>query len=304
MKPNTGTGIADRSVGLLLRFSRFGSRRSISSDQVEVEADKSLIHVSKDILDSRELQAISRFDLYTRVWVMTRALPSELYKAGAYLIPVDVLEEVYQYLTTRMKAREQLIEQFIEAYPALKKAAKERLKDLFDPRDYPAEAEMGSAFTMSFQVIEHTSPGSKLRAISKMMFEREREKYEEMWANAGAQIKDALRESMADLVGHLVERLSGDNDGKPKRIHETRVKAVEEFLDSFGKRNIVDDTELAALVEQAKKIISGVDVKQLREDDKLRARVVIGFSEVKAALDTMLIDRPGRLVTVDKDEEV
>ena len=57
-----GEDLARKTVFVKLHLGVLGNSRKVSSAQVEVDADKNLIRVSKTLLDSPELQAIRRLD--------------------------------------------------------------------------------------------------------------------------------------------------------------------------------------------------------------------------------------------------
>ena len=76
----------------------------------------------------------------------------------------------------------------------------------------------------------------------------------------------ALREEFAGIVRHMVERLSGEEDGKPKKFKNSMMEKMGEFLDSFGDRNLFADDKLAELVDQARDVVNGLSTDELRQD--------------------------------------
>jgi hypothetical protein len=54
-----GQDLAQRTVCVKVRLGRLGNTRKVSNSQVEVDTDKSLIRVSKHLLDSNELREFS-----------------------------------------------------------------------------------------------------------------------------------------------------------------------------------------------------------------------------------------------------
>jgi hypothetical protein len=164
---------------------------------------------------------------------------------------------------------------------------------VFNPLDYPSAERVAAAFVLEWQYIEFGTPG-KLRQISSALFDEEREKAARQWADATAVVRQTLRESMADLIAHLVERLAGDKDGKPKVFRNSIITNLNEFLEVFNARNITDDQQLAALVDKARRLISGVDAETLRESKNVRETVRTGFAKIQTALNGMLVDKPKR----------
>jgi len=312
----TPQDVRDSSVCILIDTSRFSVRRAVPRSEVNVEAttyavptgdrevDQDVVTVAKELLDSPELRAIATHDHYTKRWIRAHSVPSPLLRAGAFLVSVDALAEVYEYLERRRDERAALIAQFTEVYPQKTADARKRLGPLFDPTQYPAASVIAGAFGLEWQVVEMGTPDSKLRAVSKALFERERDKAEKVWANAVGQINEMLAAGMAKVVGHLAEKLGGADGEKPKRFRESSIAHVTEFFDTFGSRNLTRNADLAALVDKGRKLLSGVDAKELKSDDKLRARVAAGFVEINASLGKMLENRPARAITLEDEEAV
>ena len=131
------------------------------------------------------------------------------------------------------------------------------------------------------------------------MIERERQKIEDNFKGLYEEVRGATRGLMADLVGHLVERLTPDPDGRKKTFQKTSVTNLSEFLDTFHLKNITDDAELAELTEQAKLLLSGVAPTDLRTSKPLHDEVLTGMQEVKAKLDELILKAPSRGISLE-----
>jgi hypothetical protein len=64
-------------------------------------------------------------------------------------------------------------------------------------------------------------------------------------------------------------------------------------------RNIADDRELAALVEQMRNLAAGVEPNDLRSDDGLRQAWAGELARIESSLASMVIDKPARRITFD-----
>ncbi len=307
----TTTDVMAKSTAFVLSFARPGTKRVVKKNNISeksegtetavvVDADKSLVHVGKDIIDSAELRAIISRDGFIRRWVASRSLPSPLFRAGTFLVPDTLLQEVYDFCDKAKADRDNDIAAFLAVYPAKVEEARAKLNDLFDPRQYPTAEALKSSFEMKWFVLEFGTPG-KLKKISAALYARERAKAEREWSDATSQIRNALRVSLAELVEHMIDRLSSDSDGKAKTFKSSTIVNFTEFADLFGKRNLTGDVELAALVEKAQKVMSGVDATSLRTDADMKQRVSEGFAEIKATLDTLVIDRPARAMSFTEE---
>jgi hypothetical protein len=287
---NLGQDLAQKTVCVKVRLGRIGNTRKGSNSQVEVDTDKSLIRVSKHLLDSRELRAIANFDGEVRRYLYDTCLPFE---AGIHLCPLGLLEQMEGKLREFAAAREALVQAFRSAYPALCQEAAQRLRSLYNPSDYPPTDYVAQQFTFSWQYISFGVP-EQLREISTKIWQDEREKAAQVMAEAGREIQQVLRAAMAELVKHMRDRLKDGPDGKPLRFKESTVSNLVEFLGTFDFRNVADDAELKALVDRARQVLAGVSADDLRTTADLRAKVQQGMADLAAELDTMIVKKPAR----------
>jgi hypothetical protein len=287
---NMGQDLAQRTVCVKVRLGRLGNTRKVSNSQVEVDTDKSLIRVSKHLLDSKELRALANFDGEVRRYLYDTCLPFE---AGIHLCPFALLEQTEAKLRDFAARRQELVAAFLSAYPALCKEAGQRLRALYNPGDYPPVEYVEQQFTFLWQYISFGVP-EQLREISTKIWQEEREKAAQVMAEAGQEIQQVLRAAMAELVKHMRDRLKDGPDGKPLRFKESTVSNLVEFLGTFDFRNVTDDAELKALVDRARTIVAGVDAEALRTTADLRSRVQQEMADLAAELDTMIVKKPGR----------
>lgn len=296
--------IQNKAVGYSLAIQRPGTSRKVSSDLIEVREDptveKSRLKMTKKILICPAFDAVCSADNAIRMYINRLALPSFLRK-GVYALPIGLMERVDEAVQNYVKNREELVEAFLAVYPAQIEQAEEDLGRLFDPDDYASADDLRRSFRVSVRYIDFGLPRG-MDSISKTIFDREREKTEDAWKDALAEMRQVLRTALADLVDHMVERLSGKTaKGKPKVFRDTLVTNLGEFLDTFAPRNIADDQELSSLVEKCKAVLSGKTPGDLRKNANVRATVAASMNEVKTKLDTMVKDRPVRKMRFDEE---
>ncbi len=288
--PNMGQDLAQRAVCVKVRLGRLGNSRKVSNSQVEVDTDKSLIRVSKHLLDSKELRTIANFDGEIRRYLYDTCLPFE---AGIHLCPFPLLEQTEGKLREFTSGRETLVSAFLEAYPSLCQEAAKRLRSLYNPADYPPADHVAQQFSFTWQYISFGVP-DQLREISTKIWHDEREKAAQMMAEAGREIQQVLRTAMAELVKHMRDRLKDGPDGKPLRFKETTVSNLVDFLGTFDFRNVTDDAELKAIVDKARETLAGVSADDLRTTAGVRTKVQQGMADLAAELDTMIVKKPAR----------
>ncbi len=285
-----GQDLAQKTVCVKVHLGLLGNTRKVGTSNIEVDADKKLIRVTKVLIDSEELRMIRRLDGELRRYLDDTCLPFE---AGIHLLPLPLLETVDEELQQFEQKRSELVANFLSAYPALCQQAAERLRTLHDPRDYPPSDLVRSRFAFTWQYVSFGVPG-QLREVSARVFENEREKAARLMSEASEEIQQVLRSALAEMVEHLRERLTEDADGKPKQLRESAVQKLRAFLDTFDFRNVTDDRELKGQVEKARALLNGVNTDAIRNVDALRAQVREGMAAIASRLDTMIVNKPSR----------
>ena len=104
----------------------------------------------------------------------------------------------------------------------------------------------------------------------------------------------AFMEELAKLIDHLAERITGEDDGRPKVFRDSVVENLTEFFQRFQDLNVSSNQELDGLVERAQQVIHGVQPQQLRDSGALRQQVATQLAGVQSVLDGLLVDRPRR----------
>jgi hypothetical protein len=293
-----GLDLAKKTVCIKVRLSTMGNTRKVSTAQIEADADKDLLRVSKRLVDSAELKAITRFDGEVRRFLYNICLPFEI---GIHLLPITALETVECRLRQFAEDRKQLIQAFLTVYPSLCQDAERRLRGLYDPTEYPQIDDVAREFGFSWQYVSFGVP-DQLKGISREVWEQEREKAALRMAEASSEIQVVLRESMAKLVQHMADRLKEGPDGKPLRFKETTVSNLVEFLANFEFRNVTDDNELQSLVGRARELMQNVNADDLRTTGDLRTKVQQGMTDIAGQLDTLFTRTGGRKFRFNEEE--
>jgi hypothetical protein len=112
-------------------------------------------------------------------------------------------------------------------------------------------------------------------------------------AEASSEIQQVLRQSMADLVAHMAERLKDGADGKPLKFKQSTVSNLVEFLSNFSFRNVTDDRQLQGLVGRARELLQGVAADDLRTNQRTSGAGATGNGHSR--------DGPRRHVGVSKN---
>ena len=307
-------GLLEKAVILCFRTGRFGNSRKVKQSQVAElavfdsdgtekiiigEGKKSkALKLNRQLLDSKELEAITSHDGKTRVTILRKWCVPSFADEGYYFVPLVLVPEVDEYLSEREAERKDLVEAFYSVYEGLQVQAQSEQGALYRVADYPEVGKVKSSFTWTVRYLAFSTPG-KLQEISQSLYQRERDRLAATWQQAGEEVREALREAWSGLVDHFVERLSYKPGGKPQAFKDTLVGNMTDFIALFDKRNLTDDDELSAIIGQARSLLSGVDPEQLRKDLPVRDRIRQSFEEIKRASDSFLVDKPARQIDFD-----
>ena len=320
------TSIMARTVGLEVHVSCLGTTKKVSSDMAEIEGtDPSMLRLSKAILDSPQLAKIISLRGEMARRIEKHALPCAMFKSGVKLIGTGSIEAVQTIINEYAyepgsedpelivldengielpKGRiPQVIDEFVDAYPKLVDAARERLGELFDPADYPPVGRVREAFGVNYRYFTFDTPQT-LKSVSQSLFAAERRKAERSWNAAEQEIRNALRAGFLQLVEQLKDRLTPDSDGKRKRLHESTVENFKEFMSAFDGRNVTDDAELGGLVAKAKALVDGIGIDSLRESEDLRSQIVGGLNEIGSVAGGMAVKIVRKVKLRSKTENV
>jgi hypothetical protein len=178
-----------------------------------------------------------------------------------------------------------------EHFSELRSAARQRLGRLYNGGDYPDSLRDLFAVTWDFPSVE---PPDYLLQLNPQLYEQECSRVQERFNEAVRMAEQTFTAELAKLVSHLTERLTGQEDNKPKIFRDTAIGNLTEFFQRFSELNVRSNAELDQLVAKAQKIVRGVDPQDQRYNTGLRQHVATELSRVQSSLDGLLVDRPRR----------
>lgn len=286
----------DKTVLLSLTVKMLGVSRKVDTKDVEVQADKDLLRVSKKILECDEYDAISKVAADLKKYLKLKSVPGvKFIKGGIYPIPLAKLEDIDAKVVEYVQQYEGKVTRFLEVYEARAEEGRKRLEVLADSSDYPTVAKVKASFGITSEYVTLGPPGS-LQNVSDDIWKRESEKIRQQCMDASEQVREAMRAMFAEMVEHMIRSCSPKADGSAPKMYDTTLTNLKDFIDNFSDRNITDDAELEGLVLEAKNIMAGKTMNALRKDQDLKSLVKDRMAEVKKSLDFMLMDKPTRAI--------
>lgn len=279
-----------------LSFTWLGVRKTLTSQQKTQAADSfgaegKYLSAGKKLLDTSHPAFRAVTAIRSRAVHYWKGVSLPYPEPGTRLIRQDAVSGFDQQMGVFRQDLEEAVAQLDRHYDELRSAARERLGELFNPADYPPSLAGAFAIEHDFPSIE---PPHYLRQLNPELYRQECQRMRSRFEEAVGLAEQAFTEELAKLVDHLTERLSGDDDGKPKVFRDSAVSNLTEFFEKFRSLNVRSNEELDELVGQAQQIVGGVEPRQLRRDAPLRQQVATQLATIQSSLDGLLVDRPRR----------
>ena len=279
-------------------FTWFGTRKSLSTEQKAQAAESfgaegQFLTAGKKLLDSSHPAFKAVTAIRGRILSHWKGISLPFPEPGLRLIrQVDIASFDVQ-MTTMRQELEEAVATLDEHFGELRAAARERLGSLYNPGDYPASLRGLFGIAWEYPSVE---PPEYLQRLNPKLFEAECQRVSSRFDEAVQMAEEAFVSELNRLVSHLSERLSGQEDGKPKVFRDTAVENLREFFSRFRQLNVRSNADLDTLVEQAQSILRGVEPQQLRDNSNRRQQVASQLAGVQATLDGLMVDRPRRSI--------
>lgn len=281
----------DRACLLQLHVRMWQGNKVVAPSVMSRLGDADWLKGRKQLVDPEHLASVRAVASRARGVLKKRALPFPI--QGLTLVPKETIQGIESELVLIRDDFWNEVHLFSGQYQVFRQEAQSVLGDLFDETDYPMD--VTHRFGFDWRYVQLSLPGSNL-VLSPELYERERSKFLDLMESTRTEAMLALREEFAGLVGHMTERLTTDNGGKPKVLRSSMVQKMEEFLEGFTTRDLFQDESLGELVSQARRVLAGVDADILRNNESLRQRIHYEMSGIKSLVDASLEELPRRRI--------
>ena len=306
--PNVAAADRLRSTMAAVRvcFTWFGTRKSLNNEQKAQAAESfgaegQYLTAGKKLLDSSHPAFKAVTAIRGRIISHWKGISLPFPEPGLRLIrQADVASFDAQMTTLRMEL-EAAVTTLNDHFDELRAAARDRLGSLYDSGDYPASLRGLFGITWEYPSVE---PPDYLQRLDPKLYEQECQRVSSRFDEAVKLAEEAFVSELNRLVSHLSERLSGQEDGKPKVFRDTAIENLREFFSRFSRLNIRSNTDLDALVEHAQSVLRGVEPQQLRDNTPHRQQIVSQLAGVQATLDGLMVDRPRRSIIRPNQREL
>lgn len=296
--PDPAERLRQETAAVRVSFTWFGTRKALTPGQKAEAAEAfgaegAFLSAGKKLLDTRDphFKAVTAIKGQTLAYWRGMSLPYP--EPGLRLIRRDQIAGFTEQLSEFKQELEVAVRDLDRVLESLKIAARERLGRLFDPSDYPRSLIEEFDLSWDFPSVE---PPDYLRRLHPEIYREECHRARSRFQEAVRLAEQAFMEELAKLVEHLQERLSGNEDGKPKVFRDTAVENLREFFLRFRQLSVGSDAQLEEVVSQAERLLGDTAPQELRERPLARAAIATGLAEVRSSLEPLLVDRPRRRI--------
>lgn len=293
-----GRQLQAETAAARISFHWFGARKSLSADQKSQAAEtfgaeKGVLTAGKKLLDTRHPTWRELTGVRSRILNYWKGISLPYPEPGLRLIRRETIESFQRQMEGFRRDLREAAWRLDEHYAQLRDDARWRLGRLYRAEDYPTS--LSGEFSVEWDFPSVTPP-DYLRQLHPGLYRQECERIRGRFDEAVRMAEEAFLAELEKLVGHLSDRLQGDDGDRPKVFRDSAVTNLREFFDRFRQLNLHSDAQLDAMVQQVEGILQGVGPSTLRRDGSLRKQVGKQLDAVRESLDRWLVDRPRRSV--------
>lgn len=279
-----------RNTALLYRpsLSIWTARKLDRSQSDKVNADAGAVqgaaNVHKQLLpDCAELEAVKKWGTKFREFVYLRTSPwdDSGWRVGVAAHHLDFMAEAGDLL----REGDTLVDDLMTVYKKAVADAQFKLNHMFNPLDYPTEAEARSKF--SFRIDVQTLPDAEdFRIIEGVP----PEEVEQLIASTTSSVEAKVQAAMAEAYGRLqkvVEKMATTlyqyGNKEVKRFNDTLVGNIIELCEVMPALNLTGDPALDALTAQAKQLTQ-YSLVDLRQNEEVRNAAIEEARQLAAVM--------------------
>jgi len=265
--------LRETTAAVRVSFTWFGVRKTLTPEQKNQAAET--FGAESDFLSARKKLLDTKHDAYKAVTAV-RGKVIAYWKSLTLPYPEPGIRPIRQHevpgFNEQMAQFRDELEEAVIKLPSL--------RQLF-------------AVSCDFPNVE---PPDYLSQLNPAIYEQEKARVAAHFEEAVRLAEQAFVSEFAKLIEHLTERLSTDGTDDRKVFRNSAITNLTEFFERFRQLNVSSNHDLDALVENAKRIVQGVEPQELRDNNNLRQHIAAQLSGVQSVLDGMLVDRPRRRI--------
>lgn len=276
--------IAASSVLVELNMSVWTANRLDRNESNKLTDDNNAVQnaaqVRKNLMAGTTLRKdIANFAMDCYTWHRQRTLPWA--DRGARLLPTSLFLDYKTEANKRRDNFNQMVDNFLQNYPALVQTAGNYLGNLFDPADYPSTEEVASKFGFRLVFSPVPSSGDFRLDVAAQELEELKNTYETAFNDRLADAMKEPWERLHEMLTHMSTRLTDDEGGEKKKYFKSLLGNAQELVSMLTHLNVTNDPKLEQARRDLERAIFGVDIDDIKDSAVVRA-------DTKSKLDKIL----------------
>ena len=277
--------LQDKSVLIQLSISLWSGRK----------LDKSITSVVNNMYSATDSGRFNKliiesvhYDNIVKIANTARAVHNELtlpwLSDGTRILPTALYFKYNERINAITQNFNQAVSLFLDNYPEIIEANKERLGNLFKDTDYPEINKLADKFRIETHVMPVPHEDDFRVDITNAEL---------------AQIKQALRHDSEEIMGNavlsvvqrmkvLIERLYERLNDSGNKFKDSLVNNIADLIGVLPQLNVTNSPIIAELTSDLDSLIQGVCPKDLRKDKEVRETVCTKAAEIKDKMDVYI----------------
>lgn len=202
------------------------------------------------------------------------------------ILPVVDLPKFMQEYQHHEDTFNQLVEDFIKAYPTIISNRAFALGDMFNRDDYPLPEQVRHKFAIHLFRSEVPTGDFRCNITTDLAsdlqthYERQaRELVERILNKQQEQLVEIMQTIKANCATETVSE-GGEIKIKRKKLYESTLNRAHELIETFREFNLSENTELEQARADFAKLLDGVTIEQLRNHDTTRVVIQEGIDDI------------------------
>lgn len=273
--------IKTKAMLVNLSISQWTARKFDRKTTEEVDAQHGTDQAgrfNKILIAQDAIRTVAQAATAARTYHYTNTLPWS--DNGARVLPTTNYLE-YTAEIQRFKAQfENAAQTLINNYPALIDDARQALKSLFNPSDYPAPEEIASKYRFKIDIDAIPEAADFRVDINAAELANLQAEIEDRTQRLQAAAMQDLYKRLYDVITHAAETLKSPD----KIFRDSLIGNIADVVDLLPRLNLTGDKALDDLTQQAKRTLAGLTPDDLRTKPIIRS---IAAQDAAAILENM-----------------
>jgi hypothetical protein len=255
------------------------------------DADSKYVSLSKKLLDNKDPTYRKLVEIRGKMEALWKGMTIPYPEPGIRLMKRSKLAVFGEKMDEYSIELDLAVDEFDRRLPNIIENQRRRLGDLFNEAEYPTSIK--GLCKVQWYVMSITTP-EYLKTLNPALYQQFVERAKNTLRESIMLTEQAFAVELSRMLDHAVERLSGAEDGTPKKFRNTVITNITDFFDRFTDLNPGSSQQLIQIVADAKRIVDNVDPDELRRNRNLRSTISTKLSPVSAALDGFMENRASR----------